>query len=127
MLVCCNSRFRGVYFRVLENKPDFYRRIEYGICPKCGNYRLLDLRMIEGKVKIKTLSGKEAENNYEKIIKKYKEVKHGSKSNQNYCYGDYKLSRKRDDDGNRIYLQLRRNFNNEAEIIGEISTKVTKF
>ena len=126
MLVCCNRRFRGGYYRVLSNKPDFYRRIEFGICPHCGNYRLMDFRLINGKGNIKTLSGKEAENTFEKIVKKYREEKQGSKSNQNYHFGDFKKSRKKDEFGNPVYLQLRRNFNNEAEVLGEVKTRVTK-
>lgn len=126
MLICCNRRFRGGISRVLSNTQDFYRRIEFGICPNCGFYRFMDVRMKQGKVNIKTLSGKAAEEKFEQISKKYKEMKHGSKSNQNYHFGDFKLSRKKDENGNPIYLQLRKNFNDEAEIIGEIQTRVSK-
>ncbi|MBR6099199.1 hypothetical protein IKP85_05570 [bacterium] len=123
MLACCNRRFSGGYYRVLSNKPDFYRRIEFGICPNCGQYRLLDFRMTEGKLQIRTFSGKNAESSFEKILKKLKQEKHGTKSNQNYHYGDFKMSGKKDYSGNPIYLQLRRNFNNEAEVLGEVETK----
>ena len=122
MLVCCNRRFSGGYYRVLSNKPDFYRRIEFGICPKCGQYRYMDFRLVEGVLKIKTFSGKNAEIAFEKIVKKLRQEKSGTKSNQNYYYGDYKLSGKKDYSGNPIYLQLRKNFNNEAEILGEVET-----
>ena len=126
MLICCNRHFRGGYYRVLSNKPDFYRRIEYGICPNCGRYRLLDFKIINGAERIRTLSGEKAELAFEKIIKKLREEKQGTKSNQNYHYGDFRVTGKKDCFGNPIYLQLRSNFNNETEVIGEVETKVYK-
>ncbi len=46
-------------------------------------------------------------------------LKQGSKTNQNWFYGDFKKSDKKDDRGNIILLQLKRNFNGEAIILGE--------
>ena len=126
MLDCCNRNFCGSFFHVLVNKEDFYRRIEFGICPVCGIYKLLDFRLVNGIEKKKVLSGKDAENTFEKIYKKLSEEKQGSKSNNNFYYGDFKRTRKKDLNGNPIYLQLRKNFNNVVDILGEVSTKVIK-
>ena len=82
--------------------------------------------MFNGKVKQKLLSGKEAYNTLEKILNKLKEEKQGTKSNQNFYYGDYKITNKKDSQGNPIYLQLRRNFNNESTVLNEVETKVIK-
>ena len=87
---------------------------------------LLDFRILEGVEKIRTLSGKMAENTFEKIIKKIRGEKQGTKSNQNYYYGDYKISSEKDSNGNPVYIQLRRNFNLEAEILGKVETKIYK-
>ena len=125
MLLCCNRRFMGGYYYVLVNKSDFYRRIEFGICPKCGTYRFLDYRIINNQVKEKFLSGKCAYNTFKKIFKKMTEIKHGTKSNQNFYYGDYKVTSKKDFMGNPIYIQLRKNFNDETEVLGEVETKIS--
>lgn len=126
MLNCCNRRFHGSYYRVLANREDFYRRIEFGICPCCGIYKFFEYRMFNGEVKQKILSGNEAYKTFEKILNKLKEEKQGTKSNQNFYYGDYKITKKKDSRGNPIYLQLKRNFNNESTILGEVETKVIK-
>ena len=124
MLFCCNCRFSGRYFRVLSNTKDFYRKIEFGICPKCGVNRFLDYRIVEGSVKQKILTGRAAFLAFERILEKLSFMKHGTKSNQNFYYGDYKISRKKDVCGNPIYIQLKRNFNNETESLGEVNTRI---
>ena len=126
MLFCCNCRFVGRYFHVLSNTRDFYRKIEFGICPKCGVYKFLDYRVISGNVKEKKLSGRKATLAFEKIIRKLSLMKHGTKSNQNFYYGDFKATKRKDSFGNTIYMQLRKNFNNEEEILGEVVTRVLK-
>lgn len=126
MLICCNRHFRGGYYRVLSNRQDFYRRIEYGICPCCGVYRFLDFRIVMGKERRKFLSGKDAELAFEKVIRSLRVEKCGTKTNQNFYFGDYKVTKKKDVNGNPVYLQLRRNFNDEAEILGEVNTVVYK-
>ena len=125
MLNCCNYRFRGGYFYVLANKKDFYRRIEFGICPQCGIYKFLDYKIICGKEKTRTLSGKFAEETFRKICKKLQNEKQGSKSDSNYYYGDFKIIK--DKKTKKLtYLQLRKNFNNDTEILGEVETKIYK-
>ena len=124
MLICCNRHFRGGYYRVLSNKQDFYRRVEYGICPCCGVYRFFDFRIVQGKEKRKSLSGKDAELAFEKVIRTLRAEKYGTKANQNFHFGDFKITGKKDENGNPVYIQLRRNFNNEAEILGEVNTVV---
>lgn len=45
---------------------------------------------------------------------------HGTKSNQNWYYGDYKRSIAKDDKGRPIEIQIKRNFNGEeVENLGE--------
>ena len=126
MLNCCNCDFRGSYCHVLCNRENFYRRIEYGICPKCNVVKFLDYRLVNGKEKIKILSGVSAENTFNKIYTKIVTEQNCSKSNQNFYYGDFKSTGKKDLNGNPVYLQLRKNFNGEADILGEVKTKVIK-
>ena len=116
----------GRFFRVLSNTKDFYRKIEFGICPKCGVNRFCDYRIVFGKVTKKCYSGKSAYSMFEKILENLSHIKSGSKSKQNYYYGDFKLTNKKDTFGNPIYLQLRKNFNNDIEVLGEVKTKVVQ-
>ena len=125
MLECCNRRFGGGFLRVLENSRDFYRKVEYGICPSCGCKKFRELRQVMGgSVRERLLSGREAELRYEKVLKNLSEIKHGNFANQNFYYGDFKKTRRKDELGNPIYIQLRKNFNNDVEVLGEIKTKV---
>ncbi len=125
MLICCNRLFQGGFHYVVSNTADFYRRLEFGICPNCGVYKFRDYRIIKDVVRDKILSGKEAESAFEKFSQRLKDLKHGIKTNQNYHYGDFKATARKDENGNPIYLQLRKNFNGDAEILGEIKTKVS--
>lgn len=126
MLECCNLRFGGEFSRVLINSRDFYRKIEYGICPNCGCSKYRELRQVNGgAIREKLLSGKEALHRFEKISEQLSKLKRGNFVNQNFYYGDFKKTRRKDEFGNPVYLQLRKNFNNTVEILGEIRTTVT--
>ena len=105
MLFCCNNHFAGNFSRILFNSELNYRRID-------------------GKEKVNELSGKAANDRMAFWRKRLKSSKQGSWTKQNIYYGDFRKTRKKDEFGNPIYLQLRRNFNNEAEIIGEVRTRI---
>ena len=123
MLKCCNTSFRGVYRFVVQNNSNGYRRVEFGICPKCGSYSYLDYKEnANDGVKIKSLHGKEALSKFNSWEKHLTSQKHGSFVNQNVHYGEFRKTRRRDENGNPIYLQLRKNFNNEVEVLNEIRT-----
>lgn len=127
MITCCNRHFTGEFRHVLSWRANFYRKIEFGICPCCKNFKFIDYRIINNDdTRIKTLSGKEAVSAYEKILKRVQKISSGSKSNMNYHYGDFKKTKKVDEYGNPVYLQLRKNFNNESEVLGEIYTRTYK-
>ena len=46
----------------------------------------------------------------------------GSWTRQNLWYGDFMKTNRKDANGNPIYLQLRKNFNGQYEILNEINT-----
>ena len=79
-----------------------------------------------GKTYKKELSGVKAYRAYTKTIEKVAIQQQGNKSAQNYYYGDFKKTREKDKNGNPIYIQLRKNFNNDFEILNKIETRVTK-
>jgi hypothetical protein len=123
MLFCCNAHFVGSFSYVLFNTKYNYRRVEFGICPCCGAFKFRDYKQdFTGKEIIKDLTGKEAQTKLNQWRKKINSYKQGTKSKQNIYYGDFRKTNRKDKNGNPIYLQLRKNFNNEAEIIGEIKT-----
>lgn len=124
MLFCCNAHFRSNYFCVLENNNFSFRKIEFGVCPVCGAFKFRDYKQINGQELIKDLSGVKAQTQLNKWRKYFTKTKEGTKTKQNIYYGDFRKTRKKDEFGHKIYLQLRKNFNNQAEIIGEVKTKI---
>lgn len=126
-MFCCGSIFKARFFYVLNNSSCFYRRLEFGICPQCGSVRFIDYKQFEGgKERIRTFSGKEARETLKKWEKKLKRTRYATFANQNVYYGDFKKTRKKDENGNAIYLQLRKNFNNQYEVLNEVKTRVYK-
>ena len=127
MIKCCNELFRGSFSYVLFSTKDSYRKIEFGICPHCGCLKFKEFQeFFNGEVKNRYLTGKKALQKLEYWRKKVNNVKHGTKGNQNVYYGDFQKSNKIDENGNPIFLQLRKNFNGQSEIIGKIKTVIRK-
>ena len=76
-----------------------------------------------------TFTGKRAQIEKERFLKRveYKKnnITHGTYSNQNVYYGDFKKTRKKDKNGLPIYLMQRKNFNNQSETLYTIQTKLS--
>ncbi len=125
MLFCCNAHFVSSFSYVLLNTNSTYRKIEFGVCPICGCFKFKDyIQSYNGNEKVKLLSGKAANDRLNYWKKRLKNVKQGTKSRQNTYYGDFQKTNRKDENGNPIYLQLRKNFNNQSEVIGEVKTLV---
>ena len=125
MLGCCNSLFKESFSYVLLSTKYFYRKIEYGICPQCGCLKFKDFQITNtGEEKVTYSTGKHASQKMEYWRKKLNNTKYGSKSNQNVYYGDFKKTNRLDENNIPIYQQLRKNFNGQSEVIGEVQTKV---
>lgn len=127
MIGCCNALFNASFSYVLFSSQDNYRRVEFGICPHCGCLKFKDFRIFfNGEEKVKYLTGKAALQKFDYWRKKIAEVKYGTKGNQNVYYGDFQKTNRIDENGNIIYLQLKKNFNDQSEVIGEIRTKILR-
>ena len=125
MIFCCNHPFRGSFSYVLFSTKDTSQRVEFGICPKCGCLIFKETSYnYDGTDTAKYRTGKKALQKLDYWRKKVNNVKHGTKGNQNVYYGDFQKSNKIDENGNPVYLQLRRNFNDQREVIGEIKTVI---
>lgn len=127
MLECCNRLYNGSFSYVYFSSEYYYRRVEFGVCPNpnCLCPKFKDFRILyDGTEQIKVYTGKEALRKFEQWRKKLLKQKHGTKGNQNVYYGDFRKTNRRDPNGNVIYLQLRKNFNNQAEVMGEVKTKI---
>lgn len=125
MLVCCNQFFYGHFAKIIADNSFYFRRIEFGICPHCGVSKFIDyIQDCQGNETIKEFSGEKAINRFHKWEKMFLSPNLGSKGNQNVYYGDFQKTKRKDENGIPIYYQLRKNFNNQSEIIGEIKTHI---
>lgn len=120
MLVCCQEIFVPSESYVCGKKA-----IEYGLCPICKK-PVLRMFINYKQRKILTFKKYRALQELKKFLKKINSsifnIKYGYAENENFYYGDYKKTRKKDGKGNPIYLQLRKNFNGKTEILGEVET-----
>lgn len=127
MIECCRRFYNGSFSYVLFSSEYYYRHLEFGICsnPNCLTPKFKDFKILyNGQEKCKIYTGKKAFEKFEYWRKRIAKIKNGTKSNQNVYYGDFQKTNRKDDNGNCIYLQLRKNFNEQSEVIGEIQTKV---
>ena len=127
MIECCNRFYNGQFSYVLFSSEYYYRHLEFGICnnPNCNQAKFKDFIITyNGTEKSKVYTGKKAFEKFEYWRKKLAKIRQGSKENQNVYYGDFQKTNRKDSNGNCIYLQLRKNFNDQSEVIGEIKTKV---
>ncbi len=126
MLFCCSKNFTASYkFPVFPQEGEFFKKIEFSYCPHCDSavYKEI-ITLPNGTIKESTQQkGIKAEEAFAKAkfnrLNFLERLKQGSKANQNWFYGDFKKSDKKDSRGNIILLQLKRNFNGEAIILGE--------
>lgn len=127
MLECCNIHFTGSFSYILISNTTNYHKIEFGRCPQCNQMIFKDFNICLHSENIKIYKGQKADNKYKHWKMKLANQKTGSYSNQNVYYGDFRRTRRVDNYGNPIYLQLKKNFNGQSEILGEIVTIQKEF
>ena len=128
MLRCCSVNFAAQTKIVLPARGYLYRCLEYGVCPRCGATISRFIRQDSGyDISVVQRSGIKAQR---ELIKAKKEreradalLKQGTLSKQHYYYGTFRLTRRKDERGNRVYIQQQRNFNNQAVDLYEVKTK----
>lgn len=131
LLSCCGRQFYAAEKVVLPKKDKLYRCLEYGHCPHCG---VRVSRLIEQdfnyEIYVKEKRGIKALRAFEKAVlqrKRYLETSgSGTKSGENYYFGAFKKTRRLDDNNQPIYVQLRKNFNNKSEVLGDVITYYSK-
>lgn len=120
-MYCCGERLK--VSRLIFNANGHYKRVDFGFCQECGTaHTLVYVMSKDGSDREKRFSGKTAIKEFKKYERLKNNTKHGSKSNQNVFYGDFRKTRKKDEKGQPVYLQLRRNFNNQYEVLNKIQT-----
>ena len=125
MIECCNNYFNPSFSYILFSGKNYYRRLEFGICQNCGCLKFKDFAITQdGKEIVKIFTGKHAAQKLEMWRKRLRNTGYGNKTNQHLYYGDFRKTNRKDINGIPIYQQLRRNFNGQAEVIGEIKTNV---
>lgn len=122
-MYCCGERLSVT--RLVFRNNGYYKRVDFGFCQGCGTAHTLIYTMYkDGHDREKHFSGKIAINEFKKYQRLKNNTKQGSKSNQNVYYGDFRKTRKKDKNGNPVYLQLRKNFSGDYEILNEIQTTI---
>lgn len=130
MLVCCGLQFFAAKKIILPQRDMLYRCLEYGFCPSCGTdvARLVEQNR-SYEIFVKEARGIKAKRIFEKALIQNEKMKasfQGSKIAENYYYGDFRKTRRKDANNQPIYLQIKKNFNNKSEILGEIVTHYSK-
>lgn len=131
MLFCCSSYFKPEIKLLLPSKDKLYRCFEFGHCPKCNSAvsRTIEQSLnfvIHVKQKTRFRALKELKQAQKEHIAFIKNTRFGTKTNENFYYGDFKKTNKKDYKGNRIYKALRRNFNGKSEYLEEVKTYYAK-
>lgn len=125
MIECCNALQNASFSYVLFSGKNYYRRLEFGICHNCGCLKFKDFIIThDGQEHVKVFTGKHASQKLELWRKRINNTRYGTKSNQNVYYGDFRKTSRVDKNGIPIYQQLRKNFNGQCEVIGEIKTNL---
>lgn len=125
MLYCCNRAFQPLYNFYAYQEGAIYKKVEFHHCPNCKQavYREKVLRYDNALI-YNTFSGQKAEKMFKRAYSNrltfFEKLKQGSRQNQNWYYGDFKRTNKKDKNGNIVELQIKKNFNNETVgILGE--------
>lgn len=125
MLNCCNHSFKASFkfYAAPANKKYKLRKILFSFCPHCNSavYKEI-LSDYEGNyTHTQQLRGAKALEAYQKAcfsrLVFFEKVPFGTKTNANWYYGDFLKTHKKDEKGNPVYMQLRRNFCAEKEIL----------
>lgn len=121
LMYCCGERLNVT--RLIFNANGHYKRVQFGVCQDCGTPQTLVYSMNKNGIdREKRFIGKTALQEFKKYQRLKNNSKQGSFANQNIYYGDFKRTNKKDEKGNPVYQQLRKNFNNQTEYLGEIRT-----
>lgn len=123
-MYCCGDELSVVRL-IFNSNRGVYKRVEFGLCQDCGTAHLhLFVINSKGKIKSKFFKGKTALKEFKRYENLKNNCKQGTKTNQNVYYGDFRKTRKKDKNGHPVYLQLRKNFNGDYEILNEIQTVI---
>lgn len=125
MLYCCAKAFQPLYNFYAYEEGAIYKKIEFHRCKNCDQavYREKILRY-DNTLIYNTFKGLKAEKMFKRAYSNrltfFEKLKQGSRQNQNWYYGDFKKTNKKDKNGNIVELQVKKNFNNETvAILGE--------
>ena len=122
LMYCCGEHLNVT--RLVFRNNGYYKRVDFGYCQACGTAHTLIYTMYkDGHDKEIRFKGTTAIKKFKKYEQLKNHIRQGTKSNQNVFYGDFLKTRKRDIKGNPIYMQTRKNFNGQYEILNTIQTK----
>ena len=126
MLNCCNRAFKASYkFYVAPDTKEYkMRQVLFSLCPHCNNavYKEILTDYNGAYIHKQQLRGAKALEAYQKAcfsrLVFFEKVPFGTKTNANWYYGDFQKTRRKDEKENPVYLQFKRSFCGEKEIMG---------
>ncbi len=127
LLSCCGKQFYAAEKVVLPKQDKLYRCLEFGYCPNCGSRvsRFIE-QDTDYEIYVREKRGIQALRAYEKA--KCQRKRHlsavgvGTKTGENYYFGVFKKTRRLDCHNQPVYIQVRKNFNNKTEVLGDVIT-----
>lgn len=127
MLNCCNHTFRASYkFYAVPDKNKYkMRQVLFSLCPHCNNavYKEILTDYNGAYIHRQQLKGAKALEAYQKAcfsrLVFLEKVPYAAKTSANWYYGDFLKTREKDEKGNIEYLQLKRSFCGDKEVIGK--------
>ncbi|HIU85483.1 TPA: hypothetical protein IAD52_00755 [Candidatus Spyradomonas excrementavium] len=120
-MYCCGERLRVT--RLVFNTNGYYKRVDFGFCQGCGTaHTFVYVISKGGRERERKFSGSTAIKEFKKYQRLKNNIRQGTRNNQNVCYGDFLKTRKVDANGFPVYLQIRRDFNNQYEVLNQVET-----
>ena len=133
-MYCCGERLRVT--RLVFNTNGYYKRVDFGFCQGCGTaHTFVYVISKGGRERERKFSGSTAIKEFKKYQRLKNNIRQGTRNNQNlsdkghlsneaaaYCICDFLKTRKVDANGFPVYLQIRRDFNNQYEVLNQVET-----
>lgn len=121
MLFCsnCSKHYTALHSFFVEDKDYLSKKIEFRRCPQCGTplYKETVITFKNAKITKDEIRGERAVKLFQRAyfnrLVFLEKLAMGSKANQNWFFGDFEKTNKKDEKGNFLFRQLKRNFNNQ--------------
>ena len=129
-LLCphCKKHYTASQSFFIEPSNFKFKKIHFLKCPRCQEKIYKEITVsFKDEIAYRIHFGKKAEKLFNRALFNrlvfLEKISQGTKSNQNWYYGDFEKTNKKDEKGNPIYLQLKKNFNGQITVLGAAPIK----